>query len=313
MKIRLNFLFLAVFLQYIFAVNSFSAQRVAVVLSNQHIMYESIYEKFKLSPELKGVIIKKFVMESDVDNDYVQDAIRGGKFDAAFTIGTTATKMLKDIGTVPTVFSMVVNPKYFGFVGKDETSLPNLCGISIEVPVEDQFNLLKEIVPHAKRIGVIFDPGKSGYTVARALETAKKMGMEIREVPVNTSPEVPGALTMLEDNIDVLFAIVDDTVYKTSTMGHILLRCLKKKIPVFGFSHTITKAGALFSTYIDYDSIGEIGAERIRMILDGTPCKEIPFRFTEKWQYSLNLNVSHRLGIDMPHSIYIKADKVVNE
>ncbi|MCK4829390.1 hypothetical protein KA005_77415, partial [bacterium] len=287
----------------VFPQASHGAKKVAVVLSNDHVMYENIYEKFRRSSVLKGVIVKKYILQPRASNTYIRDAIKGGNFDAAFTIGTGATKMLKEMKTIPAIYSMVVNPKYFGFLGKDETSLPNLSGISIEVPIEEQFRLLRKILPQAKKIGVIYDPSKSGYTIARAVKASMELDLEVFEVPVKSSPEVPNALTRLESHMDVLFAIVDDTVYKSSTMGHILLRCLKKKIPVFGFSHTITRAGAVFSTYIDFDSIGEVGAERVRLILDGTSCEKIPFLFTNRWKFSVNLTVAQRLGIEISDSI----------
>ncbi|MCK5707001.1 MAG: hypothetical protein KAI43_05055 [Candidatus Aureabacteria bacterium] len=313
MKSFWNFLIVFILFCFLFPVESFCEKRVAVILSNQHVRYEEIYENFKSSPDIKNIIIKKYVLDNRNNSDYLKDAIKGGNFDAAFAIGTNATKMMKDIATVPTVFSMVVNPKYFGFIGKDEASLPNLCGISIEVPVEEQFKLLKKIIPRIQRIGVIYDPSKSGYTIARAIKTSQRLGLEVYEVPVKSSPEVPQALSKLEGTIEVLFAIVDDTVYRSSTMGHILLRCLKRKTPVFGFSHTITKAGAIFSTYIDFDSIGKVAAERIKMLLDGTTCEEIPFKFTNKWRYSLNLAVAERLNIEISHNIIVNADKIVNQ
>jgi putative tryptophan/tyrosine transport system substrate-binding protein len=294
--------------------SGFSAKQVAVVISSRHEMYEKIYEQYKQSSQLKDTVIKKFILEENqATNTTLSDAIKGGGFDAAFSIGTEATKLLKDIGTIPTVFSIVVNPKYFGFLGKDETSLDNLTGISIEVPVEDQFSLLKKIIPAVKRVGVIYDPSKSGYTIARAIKCAPSLNIEVFEVPVKSSLEVPNALTKLEGKIDSLLAIVDDTVYQSSTMGHILLRCLKAKIPVFGFSHKITAAGAIFSTYIDFDGIPEVAAERTRMILDGTPCKDIPFKFTSKWKYSLNMNVAKTLGLEIPNGIMVNADKIVSE
>ena len=60
---------------------SYGAKRVAVVLSNQHVMYESIYESFRNSPQLKKVTVKKYVLSPSSSNNYIQDAIKGGHFE----------------------------------------------------------------------------------------------------------------------------------------------------------------------------------------------------------------------------------------
>ena len=307
-----KYVFFVLVLNFLFFSSDAFAKKVAVVLSSEHKIYEKIYEIFRNQPEMQDVVVKKFVLGRDNER-YIVDLLKEGGFDAAFSVGTKSTKLLKKIGTIPTIYSMVVNPKYFGFLGKDETSLENLTGISIEVPVDKQFSLLKQIMPTVRRVGIVYNPEKSGYTIARALKVAEKYGLEIREIPVRNSQQVMKALAKLEGHIDVLFAIIDDTVYKSGTIGHILLWCLKKKIPVFGFSHSLTKAGAIFSTYIDYDSIGVIAAKKIKLILDGTPCKEIPFQFTNRWKYSVNLTVARRLGISIPKNVILHADKVVND
>ena len=84
---------------------------------------------------------------------------------------------------------MVLNPQTV--IGADTK---NITGASINVPVEQQMWLFKQLGPQIKRIGVVFNRAKTGYLVRRAQTVARNEGLELVIREINTAKDAIGAL-----------------------------------------------------------------------------------------------------------------------
>ena len=289
---------------------------VAVILSKNMSIQDAMYDKF--AHELKkyhpDINIHKFILGEDTELKVKQDkAIMSLSPSAIFTIGTKATYYAKGFKNIPKVFTLVVNPLAEGFCTKEGKPLENKTGVLISVSPYEQFKLIKEAVPNAKRIGVVYDPNKSGNIVAQGLKDAKKLGMELIEAPVTHKSKVPEKFESLAGKIDVLWGVVDNTVYNKNSMEFVLLFSLRNKIPFFGFSEHQVKAGALMGIYCDYPNLGIQAAQIVSEILSGKATTEIPLQSPKIVKYAISERASKIMGITLSSKLRTGADKILSE
>jgi ABC-type uncharacterized transport system substrate-binding protein len=78
---------------------------------------------------------------------------------------------------------------------------------------------------------------------------------------------LPDATAWIAPRIDLLWAPVDGTVYESRNAEFVLSQMLRSKVPVFGFSENMVKAGALLGPRMDYESMGRQTAELLQTVL----------------------------------------------
>jgi len=134
----------------------------------------------------KGTVARQIVAVYDMDGDLdrgrnqLAEIESKVKPDLIFAVGIWALQaVVSRPPTTPVVYAMVLNPPTV--IGADTK---NITGASINVPVEQQIWLFKQLGPQIKRIGVVFNRAKTGYLVRRAQTVARNEGLElvIREI-----------------------------------------------------------------------------------------------------------------------------------
>jgi len=306
MKKRIFVYILLIFLSV--CTNGYS-DKVAVILTKDIPIYNAIFGKFlsKIKKEKSGVIVKKFIA---ADKEATKADLLTFAPDVIFSVGTKATYIAKEIPGVPKIFTMVVNPIGEGFCTKEGDPLEDMTGILITVSPKMQFELLKKLMPNVKNIGVVYDPSKSSLTVNEGVKVGDEMGLIIGNIPVSDPSKVPDKIESLKGKIDVLWGVVDDTVYNKNSMEFILLFCFRNKIPLIGFSPNQVKAGALFAIYCDYPLLGEQAGAIAAEILSGKSVKEIPLQTPARVKFAINKRAAKLNGISIPSSLLRRADKV---
>ncbi len=301
-------LILILFFVFCFQSSAYS-EKVAVILTKDIPIYNAIFGKFltQIKKARKGVIVKKFIA---ADKEATKADLITFSPDLIFSVGTKATYIAKEIPGVPKIFTMVVNPIGEGFCTKEGEPLEDMTGVLITVSPKMQFDLLKKLMPNAKNVGVVYDPSKSSLTVNEGVKVGDEMGLIIGNIPVSDPSKVPDKIESLKGKIDVLWGVVDDTVYNKNSMEFILLFCFRNKIPLIGFSPNQVKAGALYAMYCDYPLLGKQAGEIAVEILDGKSPKEIPLQSPARVKYAINKRAAKLNGIKIPSSVLKHADRV---
>jgi ABC-type uncharacterized transport system substrate-binding protein len=116
---------------------------------------------------------------------------------------------------------------------------------------------MRQAMPAGRRIGVLYDPEHNQKEIEEAKKAAADAGFSLVAQSVRSIRDIPLALQNLENNVDMLWAIYDPTVYTPESTRHILLQSLRKKIPMIGLSTHFAKAGALLAIYGDYQDMGQ--------------------------------------------------------
>jgi len=212
---------------------------------------------------------------------------------------------------IPVVFIAVSNPVAAGIVESMENPVNNVTGVSDVLQVEEQINLIKELLPEVKTLGVLYNIGEinSVYQVEALKTAAEASGYRLVSATVTNVSDVNLALESLLNRIDCLVNVLDNTV--VSAMASIADRCAQRNIPIIGSEEEQVGEGALASNGFDYVGVGRQSAAMAAKILDGVKACDIPCELAKDTQIVINRQVVDALDIKVPSGIETTA-KFVN-
>ncbi|MFH1414982.1 MAG: ABC transporter substrate-binding protein [Elusimicrobiota bacterium] len=287
--------------------------KIALIKSRDILPYTQASDGFFEEIHKKNVTIvsKGYILKEGKANSFISD-LKEFDPDIILCFGTEAAKEISVYFTdTPIVFSLVSNPVKEGLIISLGKRKQEITGVTIDIPYDLQFNIIKEALPSLKNIGIIYDPGKSGDIVSQAKEDAVRTGMHIAEFPIYDLKEISVVLEDIESKVDVIWSIPDPTIYGNPTTSRaIMLSTLKKNIPFIGFSKSFAKAGALIGIYCEYGDIGKQTAALVMKVVEGKSASEIPVEHPEYIRIALNLNVAKILGLKIPEKFREKADEL---
>ena len=188
---------------------------------------------------------------------------------------------VKRVKNTPIVFHILADPFAAGAGTSDSNHLPNVTGVYSpgfgDPEQERRVQLIQRLVPKAKRLGVLFSPGEqlSVSLKDRLATSAKKAGMEVVAVPVNTPGDAAEATNSLVGRkVDAI------EIYGNAAHGgfeSIIKVAKEKKIPVFSPSPFEIMKGATAALYPDFQEGGAVAGMMIARILRGESPATIPF------------------------------------
>jgi len=191
----------------------------------------------------------------------------GSKQVAVVAVGTEAARWAVAHTELPVVFCMVLNARENLLTGLSDAASKRVAGVTLNVPLKTQFGALHEVLPKARRIGVIFDPKNSAAIVQEAAEAAQSLGLELVTREVASESELSAATAWIGRRIDVLWAPMDPTVFNSRSVQFVLLQMTQHRVPVVGFSENMVKAGALVAPRVDYQAVGQQTAALLQTVL----------------------------------------------
>ncbi len=186
----------------------------------------------------------------------------------------------------------------------------NATYISMHIKPQTQFDWLLRFLPHARRIGVLYDPQQNAPWIKAAEKSALAAELELIPIAVNAPTDLPPALKTLARRADVLLGIPDKTVYSRKTAKAVLLSSFRNRIPFIGLSQSWVKAGALYALEADYSKLGIQSAALAMRILEGAAVSELPPASPEKLAYTVNLKTAEHLKTDIASNLLDAASKI---
>lgn len=225
------------------------------------------------------------------------------------TVGSAATSLVQaHVQDIPVVFCMVLNPVASGFVQSRQASGNNLTVASLDIPARLQFETLKALLPHVKKVGVLYNPRETAAIVEPAMQAAAALGLGLIAMPVTAAEQIPTTMSELERQIDALWSVADSTVFESDRSVEFLLRrTLQSRIPFMGLSPAFVKAGALIALSADYRDVGRQCGEEAAQVLAGRAPASLPITTPRKVTPYVNLNVARAIGVEIPTSSMVEA------
>ncbi|QSA19537.1 ABC transporter substrate-binding protein, partial [Vibrio furnissii] len=146
----------------------------------------------------------------------------------------TAQALVAATKSIPVVFTAVTDPVGAKLVKKMEQPGKNVTGLSDLSPVEQHVELIKELMPNAKSIGVVYNPGEANAVSLMELlkVSAKKNGLQLVEATALKSADVQSATQAIAAKSDIIYALIDNTV--ASAIEGMIVAANQAKTPVFG-------------------------------------------------------------------------------
>jgi putative tryptophan/tyrosine transport system substrate-binding protein len=280
---------------------------VAVILSSSVADYKEALRGFQQVG--KHRIVAEYDMGGDPDRgpSIVAEIETKIKPDLIFAVGIWALQAAASHSTtIPVVYAMVLNPPSVVGDGK------NVTGASMNIPAEEAIRLFKQMGPGIKRVGAIYSRNRTGYLVKRAESLARNEGIQLVTREINSPREITAALESLQDGIDALWILPDESTLAQPALQQILLFSYRKKIPVLGLSERHAQLGALFSlSFASSEDIGRQAAELASTVLSGTKATEIPYTTPRKVSLIVNMRTAGKLGIEVPKTILGRATAVI--
>ena len=266
------------------------AQEVLVVQSLKVRPYDDAVRGVKSTTT--GNINKLLV--SELTRDEVVKAVREARPEVILAIGADALGKVRAIKDIPIVYMMVFNPRAIIREGNE-----NITGISMNIAPEYQFLTMRKVMPDLKRVGILYNPAKSGQLVEKAREAVDRTGIELLSLEVRSPKQVPAALNSMKGKIGALWIQPDATVVTPETIECMLLFSLGNQIPIFAFSDQYLEMGAFMSLDIDPYQLGKQAGELVNRLLAGAAIESIPDTDARRAQVTINLRVAKKLGIQV--------------
>ncbi len=276
------------------------------LLSHPGVPYEDALQGFLDALAAKGLLVRHEVFRLNGDEQRattVLSELDRKTVNLIVTLGSLATKTAAaHADGIPIVAGL--------FLGRDFLKgHSNLTGVSMEFPLELQFQWISRILPGYRNVGTIHGISQA-EKIAPAEKAAQEAGLELLAVSVRGPSELPIAMDSLVTRAEVLWGLPDEMVFNPHTAKQILLYSFRNRIPVVGISDAWVKAGALFALSWDYKDLGRQCGEMAAQILQGTPAHALPLAHPRKVGMVLNLKTAGQLKIPIPEAVLQSAQQV---
>jgi len=205
------------------------------------------------------------------------------------TVGDAALKAVGRINRTPVISLMSLG------IHKQTLSQPNLTGINMFAPPEQYMEVFKNL--KTRRVGVIHNPGKSGWYLRLARLAAEKAGVTLVIREVASSRDTVPQLSSLSGKVDALWMLPDTTAVSRETSEAYFRFGQSQSIPVVSFSGSYLGLGAGVVVEINRTELGRQACDMSREIIRGRNAA-MSLAFPRGTSFKANHDVLKRLNPD---------------
>ncbi len=271
-----------------------------------HDSLDQSVEGFKAAIADAGLDVE--YVESNANNDQqvipsIVAQIAADKPDLVLAVATPmALGVAQDITDVPILFTAVTDPVGSGLVESWDAPGANMTGTSDKNPVKEQLELITQIVPDTKSIGVVYNPGEpnSAVQVEWVKEEAEKLNIEVVESGASETKDIPQAANVLDT--DVIYVPTDNTII--SALDSVLQVGEEKSIPVFAAEGDSVANGAVATYGLSYYNLGyQTGEMAIEILTNGGDPATMPVETQSDLLLYLNKGAAERMNVVFPQEL----------
>jgi putative ABC transport system substrate-binding protein len=237
------------------------------------------------------------------------------ELEAIVTAGTAAAQMAKQAtASIPIVMAASANPVGLGLVASLVRPGGNVTGISNdrEETVGKRLQLLKTVVPCARRIAILFNPTNplwaAGWPMLEALTSA--LGLELVRGPVRVPDELESAFSTIEKEQADAIMVAIDAIF-VDEPGRVAALVARARLPAIYGARVHAAAGGLMSYGPDFREGFRLAATYVDKILNGAKLADLPVQQPTRFELVVNLETAKALGLTIPPSILARADEVI--
>ncbi len=202
---------------------------------------------------------------------------------------------------IPVIYTAVSDPVGAGLAAADGSPVGNVTGTCDALAVGAQLAMIREILPEAERIGILYTTSEANSisTVAAYQKAAGDYGFEIVTTGVTAMSEVPLAAADLVKKVDCMTNLTDNTV--VSALQSVLDEACRAGIPVFGSEVEQVKAGCVASMGLEYFELGKQTGRMAAKVLKGeAEASELKFETIAEPELYVNFAAAEKIGLILP-------------
>jgi putative ABC transport system substrate-binding protein len=218
--------------------------------------------------------------------------------------------------TIPIVMMFPIEPVELGLVASLSKPGGNVTGTTYAPDsgiFGKQLELLKEAVPGANRVAVLWNPADPGFTSQRSevLESvARTRRIRLQRVAASNAQDLDGAFAaMVRERADALIGSGSSTwIVHRAKLAELAVR---HRLPTMYGYREMVEAGALMSYGVNMvDFIGR-AAIYVDKILKGAKPADLPVEQPTKFELTINLKTAKAIGVSLPQPLLVRADQVL--
>lgn len=216
--------------------------------------------------------------------------------------------------TIPVIYTAVSDPVEAGLATEDGMPVGNITGTSDALAVDAQLQLIREVLPEAETIGIIYTTSEANSisTIEKYKELAGNYGFEILDTGVTAMSEVALAAADIAGKADCITNLTDNTV--VSALQTVLEEANKQNIPVFGSEVEQVKAGCVASMGLEYFELGkQTGVMAAKVLKGEAKASELKYEVISEPSLYVNTAAAKKIGLSLPEHYISDAYQVFQE
>lgn len=236
----------------------------------------------------------------------------GDKPDVVIAIGTpSAQAMLAATKDIPIVYAAVTDPVAAKLVSSWEASGGNITGVSDQLPLEPQIDLMKKLVPNLKTVGYVYSPGEVNSTVVldQLKQDLAKRDIELVAVPAQRTTDVLTAARSLGGRVQLIYTSLDNNV--VSAFESMYKAANEIKLPLLASDTGSVSRGAVAALGVNYYDIGIEAGKMTSRILQGESAGKIPSQKMNRFDLHISPKHASEQGITLPDELKAQATQLV--
>jgi len=217
--------------------------------------------------------------------------------------------------TIPIVFGMFGDPVREGLVDSLNRPGGNATGVTIFGPaaVTKRLQLLHDLVPQAAAMAFLMNPNNPNGSIElkAAQAAATSLGRQILVFSVSSESELDAAFaSMVQQRVGTLLGASDPFLF--NRRDQIVSLAARHRIPAIYYLRDFARAGGLMAYGNSLSDMYRLVGVYVGRILKGEKPSDLPVVQSTKFEFVINLQTARALGIEVPNSMQLLADEVID-
>jgi len=214
--------------------------------------------------------------------------------------------------TIPIVMVNTPDPVELGLVASLARPGGNVTGttsLSVDVSLK-QLEILKEAVPSASRIAVVWNPRSPWHPFAVAgLRSQNRLaGVQLHFVGIRSPDEIQGSIAALvKERADAVMILADPMLMAPVNRSRLVELLNLNRLPSIGGLRSYSEAGGLLSFWAEEAELYRRVAGYVDKILKGASPDRLPIEQPNLYELVVNLKTAKALGQRIPSSVLLRA------
>lgn len=283
--------------------------RIGVIQLTEHAALDAACQGFVDTLNASGLSVEIDVQNaqgeqticSTIATKFVSD-----KVDLILAIATPAAQAAAQATRdIPILVTAVTDPASAGLVQSNDAPGGNVSGTSDLNPVEEQANLLLQMVPDAKTVGIMYHSSEDNSILqaSMARKALEALGLTVEEFTCADGTEVQAVAQSAVSKVDALYVPTDNLM--ADTIATIAMVCTPAGIPIICGEENMVNGGGTATYGISYYQLGvQTGEQAIKILSEGANIAEMPIEYCNAdLTLVVNEEALSQLGLTKPDSV----------